>query len=96
MKKMKLIGLTAFLVASMNQIIVAQTGRPFIHDPSTVVEDNGRFYSFRTGSGGLMSNDGWKYTSGAVRPGGGAAPDAMKIGDRFLVVYGTTEGGGNH
>jgi arabinan endo-1,5-alpha-L-arabinosidase len=96
MKKMKLIGLTAFLVASMNQIILAQIGRPFIHDPSTVVEDNGKFYSFGTGSGGLMSNDGWKYTSGAVRPGGGAAPDAMKIGDRFLVVYGTTGGGGDH
>jgi arabinan endo-1,5-alpha-L-arabinosidase len=96
MKKMKLIGLTAFLVTSMNQLISAQIGRPFIHDPSTVVEDNGKYYSFGTGSGGLISNDGWKYTSGAVRPGGGAAPDVMKIGDRFLVVYGTTGGGGNH
>src|SRR5688500_20406691 len=96
MKKIKSIGLTAFLVASMNQIISAQIGRPFLHDPSTVVEDNGKFYSFGTGSGGVMSNDGWTYTGGAVRPGGGAAPDAMKIGDRFLVVYGTTGGGGNH
>jgi hypothetical protein len=31
-----------------------------------------------------------------VRPGGGAAPDAMKIGDRYLVVYGATGGSGNH
>jgi arabinan endo-1,5-alpha-L-arabinosidase len=31
-----------------------------------------------------------------VRPGGGAAPDALKIGNRYLVVYGATGGGGNH
>ncbi|GAB2971752.1 hypothetical protein GCM10027049_01680 [Mucilaginibacter puniceus] len=93
MKIKKLIGLTAFLVASITQTLIAQIGRPFIHDPSTVVEDNGKYYSFGTGGGGIMSDDGWKWTSGAVRPGGGAAPDAMKIGDRFLVVYGATGGG---
>lgn len=96
MKKIKLIGITAFLVASITQNILAQIGRPFLHDPSTVVEDNGKYYSFGTGSGGIMSDDGWKWTGGAIRPGGGAAPDAMKIGDRFLVVYGATGGGGNH
>jgi len=31
-----------------------------------------------------------------VRPGGGAAPDAIKIGDRYLVIYGATGGGGGH
>src|SRR5476649_430438 len=96
MKKIKLIGLTALLAASITQVSIAQIGRPFIHDPSTVVEDNGKYYAFGTGSGGLISEDGWKWTGGGVRPGGGAAPDAMKIGDRFLVVYGATGGGGNH
>jgi arabinan endo-1,5-alpha-L-arabinosidase len=96
MKKMKLIGLTAFLVATITQTLTAQIGKPNIHDPSTVVEDNGKYYSFGTGNGAIMSNDGWKWTGGAVRPGGGAAPDALKIGDRFLVVYGATGGGGNH
>ncbi len=28
-----------------------------------------------------------------MRPGGGAAPDAIKIGDRYLVAYGATGGG---
>ncbi|MEO8887120.1 MAG: family 43 glycosylhydrolase [Mucilaginibacter sp.] len=93
---MKLIGLTAFLVASIIQTTIAQIGRPFIHDPSTVVEDNGKYYSFGTGGGGIVSDDGWKWHSGGVRPGNGAAPDAMKIGNRFLVVYGATGGGGNH
>lgn len=96
MKSIKLIGATAFLMASVTQTITAQIGRPNIHDPSTVVEDKGKYYSFGTGGGGIISDDGWKWYGGGVRPGGGAAPDAMKIGDRFLVVYGATGGGGNH
>ena len=36
---------------------------------------------------------GWVWNSGAVRPGGGAAPDAIKIGDRYLVGYSATGGG---
>lgn len=71
----------------------AQVGQPFIHDPSTIVECDGKYYTFGTGSGGLISEDGWSWHSGAVRPGGGAAPDAMKIGDRYLVGYSTTGGG---
>jgi arabinan endo-1,5-alpha-L-arabinosidase len=41
----------------------------------------------------LISEDGWSWSGGAERPGGGAAPDAIKIGDRYLVVYGATGGG---
>ena len=36
----------------------AQTGAPFIHDPSTIVECDGKYYTFGTGSGGLISEDG--------------------------------------
>lgn len=71
----------------------AQIGQPFIHDPSTIVESDGKYFTFGTGGNGLMSEDGWSWKSGAVRPGGGAAPDAMKIGDRYLVAYGATGGG---
>lgn len=71
----------------------AQVGQPFIHDPSTIVECDGKYYTFGTGGGGLISEDGWNWSGGAVRPGGGAAPDAMKIGDRYLVIYGATGGG---
>lgn len=66
---------------------LALDGEPFIHDPSTVIECDGKWYTFGTGSGGLMSDDGWSWRSGAVRPGGGVAPDVMKIGDRYLVSY---------
>ena len=71
----------------------AQAGKPYIHDPSTIVKCDGKYYTFGTGGGGLISEDGWTWNSGAVRPGGGAAPDAMKIGDRYLVAYSTTGGG---
>lgn len=71
----------------------ALEGEPYIHDPSTVMECEGKFYTFGTGGGGLISEDGWTWHGGAQRPGGGAAPDVMKIGDRYLMVYGATGGG---
>lgn len=71
----------------------AQVGQPYIHDPSTIAECEGKYYTFGTGGGGLISPDGWTWTGGAVRPGGGAAPDVMKIGNRYLVIYGATGGG---
>ena len=71
----------------------AQVGAPYIHDPSTIQFCDGKYYTFGTGGGGLISADGWVWEGGAVRPGGGAAPDAIKIGDRYLVGYSSTGGG---
>ena len=71
----------------------AQVGQPYIHDPSTIAECDGKYYTFGTGGGGLISEDGWSWHGGAERPGGGAAPDVMKIGDRYLITYGATGGG---
>lgn len=71
----------------------AQVGKPFIHDPSTIAECDGKYYTFGTFGGGLISEDGWTWNGGGVRPGGGAAPDVLKIGDRYLIVYGATGGG---
>ena len=73
----------------------AQTGSPYIHDPSSVVECDGKYSTFGTGSGGLISEDGWTWHDGAVRPGGGVAPDAIKIGDRYLVVYAASDRSNN-
>ncbi len=71
----------------------AQIGAPYIHDPSTIAECDGKYYTFGTGGGGLISDDGWSWHSGAERPGGGAAPDVLRIGERYLVIYGATGGG---
>jgi arabinan endo-1,5-alpha-L-arabinosidase len=91
--RIKTSGLTALISLLLTGTITAQTGKPFIHDPSTIMECEGKYYTFGTGGGGLISEDGWTWNSGAVRPGGGAAPDAIKIGDRYLIVYGATGGG---
>ncbi|QAY75933.1 family 43 glycosylhydrolase [Sphingosinicella sp. BN140058] len=70
-------------------------GKPFIHDPSTIVESGGRYYTFGTRAGGLVSDDGWTWLPGPVRPGGGLAPDVIKIGDRYYVAYAVGGGGMN-
>jgi arabinan endo-1,5-alpha-L-arabinosidase len=70
----------------------ALDGKPYIHDPSTIVWCDGKFYTFGTGGGGLISEDGWTWNGGAVRPGGGVAPDIIHIGDRYYVTY--AKGGG--
>ena len=89
------ISLAALLLASAASInkAFAQAGQPYIHDPSTIAESNGKYFTFGTGGGGLISEDGWSWHGGAERPGGGAAPDVIKIGDRYLVIYGATGGG---
>lgn len=91
-QRIKIISAIVLLVFS-TATTIAQVGKPFIHDPSTITECEGKYYTFGTGGGGLISNDGWTWYGGGVRPGGGAAPDVVKIGDRYLVVYGATGGG---
>ncbi|MBR5654547.1 MAG: family 43 glycosylhydrolase [Prevotella sp.] len=83
------------ILAALSMVLAAnaQIGQPYIHDPSTIAECDGKYYTFGTGGGGLISEDGWSWHSGAERPGGGAAPDVLKIGDRYLVIYGATGGG---
>ena len=93
MKTKYLIGLS-FVISNLSfSPVAAQVGEPYIHDPSTIAESDGKYFTFGTGGGGLISEDGWSWHSGADRPGGGAAPDVMKIGDRYLCIYGATGGG---
>jgi arabinan endo-1,5-alpha-L-arabinosidase len=91
--KIKITGAAVLLSLLLTGTVVAQIGEPFIHDPSTFMESDGKYYTFGTGGGGLISEDGWTWKGGAVRPGRGAAPDVVKIGDRYLIAYGATGGG---
>jgi len=70
-------------------------GEPYIHDPSTITQSDGKYYTFGTGRGGLVSDDGWIWHAGGERPGGGVAPDVIKIGDRYYVAYAVGGGGMN-
>ena len=91
--RIKISGITALLSVILTGTVAAQIGKPFIHDPSTIMECDGKYYTFGTGGGGLISEDGWTWNSGAVRPGGGVAPDAVKIGDRYYISYARGTGG---
>jgi len=76
-----------FLLAQPQAASAQLAGEPFIHDPSTITYSDGRWWTFGTRGGGLVSEDGWTWHSGGERPGGGVAPDVIKIGDRFYVAY---------
>jgi arabinan endo-1,5-alpha-L-arabinosidase len=89
----KMMGAVALFTLGSATKVIAQVGKPFIHDPSTIMESDGKYYTFGTGGGGLISEDGRTWNGGGVRPGGGAAPDVVKIGDRYLMAYGATGGG---
>ncbi|MFH1197803.1 MAG: family 43 glycosylhydrolase [bacterium] len=83
---------TALFFLCLSGLTIAQAGKPYIHDPSTITLCDGKYYTFGTGSGGLISDDGWIWNGGAIRPGGGVAPDVIHIGDRYYVTY--AKGGG--
>ena len=85
----------AMLFAVPGSVSAQLEGEPFIHDPATVTFSDGKWWTFGTRGGGLVSDDGWVWHSGGERPGGGVAPDIIKIGDRYYVAYAVGGGGMN-
>lgn len=95
MKRLVTMALGLFTVQAVG-ILPARAqlqGETFIHDPSTVTLSDGRYYTFGTRGGGLVSEDGWTWHGGPERPGGGVAPDVIKIGDRYYMAYAVGGGG---
>ena len=90
------LGVAATLLAVVPALFAqapALNGEPYIHDPSTIAFSDGKYFTFGTGGGGLISEDGWTWHGGASRPGGGVAPDVIKIGDRYYMAYARGGGG---
>jgi arabinan endo-1,5-alpha-L-arabinosidase len=83
---------STLLFLRLFNLALAQDGEPYIHDPSTIMLCDGKYYTFGTGGGGLISDDGWIWHGGAIRHGGGVAPDVIHIGDRYYMTY--AKGGG--
>ena len=69
----------------LTSLALALDGSIGIHDPSTVVQCDGKYYTYGTGGTGLVSDDGWTWSRGAVLPRRGLAPDVIHIGDRYYV-----------
>jgi len=69
----------------------ALDGQVGIHDPSTVVQCDGKYYVYGTGGNPLVSDDGWTWRRGVTPLRTGAAPDVIHIGDRyFMYISGVT------
>ncbi len=80
--------LAALLLAAISAVpAFALDGQVGVHDPATVTECDGKYYTFGT-SGNLMSDDGWTFSNTARGPGGGVAPDICKVGDKYFVTAG--------
>jgi len=73
---------TALFVVSLALAVDGQIG---IHDPSTIVKCDGKFYTYGTGGSSLVSDDGWTWKRGTALPRRGLAPDVIHIGDRYYV-----------
>lgn len=56
-----------------------------IHDPSTLINDNGTWYVYGTGGRALVSSDGWTWSAGATPARTGLAPDVIHLGDRYYM-----------
>lgn len=73
------------LLLALSTTVVALDGEFRIHDPSTLVQCNGKFYTYGTGGTCLVSEDGWTWSRGVVPPRRGMAPDIIHVGDRYLM-----------
>jgi arabinan endo-1,5-alpha-L-arabinosidase len=81
----------AAIIVGLVSATFALDGQIGIHDPSTIIQCDGKYYTFGTGGGGLISNDGWAWSRGVSRPGGGVAPDVIHIGDHYYLYYSTSK-----
>jgi arabinan endo-1,5-alpha-L-arabinosidase len=71
----------------------ALDGQVGIHDPSTVIQCDGKYYVWGTGGIGLVSDDGWTWRGGTRLSRGGLAPDVIPIGHRYFVYIAANIGG---
>ena len=68
----------------------ALDGQIQIHDPSTIVQCDGKYYTYGTGGSSLISDDGWTWRRGTAPARRGMAPDAIKLGDRYYLYVART------
>jgi arabinan endo-1,5-alpha-L-arabinosidase len=71
----------------------ALDGQFGIHDPSTVVQCDGKYYTYGTGGTPLVSDDGWTWRQGVRAGRSGMAPDLIHIGDRYFMYIAANVGG---
>lgn len=81
------------LIAAPGAPGFALDGDVRIHDPSTIVQCNGKFYTYGTGGACLTSDDGWTWRRGTRPARSGMAPDVIHLGDRYYMYVAANIGG---
>lgn len=75
----------AAAVVALTSGVLALDGQVGIHDPSTIVRCDGKFYTYGTGGTALVSDDGWTWRRGVTPPRRGMAPDLIHLRDRYVL-----------
>ena len=92
----KILVAVAFIVVAAvcirNSRVSALDGQIGIHDPSTIVYCDGKYYTYGTGGSSLVSDDGWTWRQGTRLPRRGLAPDVIYIGDRYYLYLAANSG----
>ncbi|MBN2685091.1 MAG: family 43 glycosylhydrolase [Pontiellaceae bacterium] len=88
--KVKGCALAAFILSAALPVL-ALDGNVNIHDPSTIMECDGKYYTYGTSGTALVSDDGWTWRTGTRASRTGAAPDVIKLGDKYFqyISHGT-------
>ncbi|MBN1123615.1 MAG: family 43 glycosylhydrolase [Sedimentisphaerales bacterium] len=84
---------SAAVVLALVSAAFALDGQIGIHDPSTVMLCDGKYYTFGTGGSSLVSDDGWTWSRGVAPGRRGMAPDVIHIGDRYYMYVAANIGG---
>ena len=88
---MKYTFLTAVL--TLTSLAFALDGQIGIHDPSTIMLCDGKYYTFGTGGSALISDDGWTWSRGVAPGRRGMAPDVIHIGEHYYMFVAANIGG---
>ena len=80
------------LLCSSASVAVALDGEVGIHDPSTIIQAGGKFYTYGTGGTSLVSDDGWKWRAGPALPLRQLAPDLIHAGGRYYLYTAANSG----
>ena len=92
----KILGTAIFILMATvfvdDSIVFALEGQIGIHDPSTVIFCDGKYYTYGTGGTSLVSDDGWAWRRGVPLPRRGVAPDVIHIGDRYYLYIAANSG----
>lgn len=93
MKSFRPIAKLALVAACVaTPLAMALEGVVNIHDPSTIIQCDGKFYVYGTGGTALVSDDGYTWRAGTRPPRTGLAPDVIHLGDRYFMYVARNTG----